>query len=165
MFTGLRPDTVRAYNNKTHFRNTQPDAISLAEYFKINGYATYGFGKVLHNTHRDDQSWTEPQHYLVEKQYASSEFEGKPLDRRDSRIKQFDPALEGTDVDDDAYRDGITNQAAIETLEEPPSPTSPSFCSWATINPTRPSTLPRSIRSLRKECSLAANPFSPQGSP
>lgn len=59
MFTGLRPDTVKAYNNKTHFRDTRPNAISLAEYFKNNGYATYGFGKVLHNTHRDDKSWSD----------------------------------------------------------------------------------------------------------
>ena len=79
MFTGLRPDVTKAYNNKMHFRDTLPNAISLAEHFKNNGYATYGFGKILHNTHRDERSWTDPQHYIVEKQYASPEYKNKTV--------------------------------------------------------------------------------------
>ena len=168
MFTGLRPDTIRAYNNKTHFRDTQPDAISLAEFFKINGYATYGFGKVLHNTHRDDQSWTEPQHYLVEKQYASSEFEGKTAGIDGiHESNNLIPLFEGPDVDDDAYRDGITNQAAIEKLKVAAQSDQPFLLFMGYHKPHTPFNAPKKYWDLyeRESLPLAANPLSPQGSP
>ena len=77
MFTSLRPDSTKAYNNKTQFRDNRPNAESLPEFFKNRGYKTFGFGKVLHNTHRDPKSWSEPQHYILEKQYASPEYKDK----------------------------------------------------------------------------------------
>lgn len=168
MFTGLRPDTVKAYNNKTHFRDTQPEAISLAQHFKNNGYATYGFGKVLHNTHRDERSWTDPQHYLVEKQYASPGYEDKTAGI-DGIHESNDliPLFEAPDVDDDAYRDGVTNQAAIEKLNEAARSDQPFLLFMGYHKPHTPFNAPKKYWDLydREALPLAANSFSPQGSP
>ncbi len=168
MFTGLRPDTVKAYNNKTHFRDTQPNAISLAQHFKNNGYATYGFGKVLHNTHRDERSWTEPQHYLIEKQYASSEFEGKTAGIDGIHTTNgLIPLYEGPDVPDDAYRDGVGNQAAISKLKAATDSRQPFLLFMGYHKPHTPFNAPKKYWDLydRESLPLAANPFSPQGSP
>lgn len=46
--TGLRPTTTRVMDNATHFRKTLPDAVTLPELFRKNGYETVGLGKVFH---------------------------------------------------------------------------------------------------------------------
>src|SRR5687767_15610668 len=40
MLTGLRPDTLKLWNNGTHFREVRPDATTLPLHFKQHGYTT-----------------------------------------------------------------------------------------------------------------------------
>lgn len=168
MFTGCRPDTTRAYNNRTHFRDTMPNAVSLPQYFKAHGYKTYGFGKVLHNTHRDPQSWSEPQHYLEEKQYASTEYKGKQagIDGIHASNRLI-PLFEGPDVADDAYRDGETNQAAIRKLQSAAKSDDPFLLFIGYHKPHTPFNAPKKYWDLYdpKSLPLAANPFAPFGAP
>lgn len=46
--TGLRPTTTGVMDNATHFRKTLPDAVTLPELFRKNGYDAIGLGKVFH---------------------------------------------------------------------------------------------------------------------
>ncbi len=48
VLTGLRPTTTRVMDNATHFRKTLPDAVTLPELFRKNGYEAIGLGKVFH---------------------------------------------------------------------------------------------------------------------
>ncbi len=168
MFTGLRPDSIKAYNNRTHFRDNRPNAESLPEYFRNRGYCTYGFGKVLHNTHRDAQSWTEPQHYLFEKQYASPDYRDKrPGIDGIHESNKLIPLFEAPDVDDDAYRDGETNQAAIAKLKSVVKSDTPFLLFIGYHKPHTPFNAPKKYWDLYDPHSLplAPNPYSPQGAP
>jgi uncharacterized sulfatase len=46
--TGLRPDTLRVYENSTQFRKNVPDAQSLPQTFRKAGYTVARVGKLFH---------------------------------------------------------------------------------------------------------------------
>src|SRR4030095_78084 len=49
LMTGLRPDTTRIYDLQTDFRkSTLPDAVTLAQMFRNNGYYAARVGKIFH---------------------------------------------------------------------------------------------------------------------
>ena len=68
VLTGLRPQTTGVLNNKTRLRDTLPDALTLPQWFRQQGYHAARAGKIFHQdvpTHigtdglDDAQSWDE----------------------------------------------------------------------------------------------------------
>ena len=58
--TGLRPDTTRVWDLRTHFRDALPDVVTLPQLFHKHGYRTTAIGKIFHNDLHDPSSWSEP---------------------------------------------------------------------------------------------------------
>src|SRR6478672_92326 len=63
LLVGLRPQALGIYDLGTNFRAAVPNAVTLPQYFKNNGYRTEGLGKILHvghGNHEDPASWSVP---------------------------------------------------------------------------------------------------------
>lgn len=45
LLTGRRPDTIRVWDLRTHFRDAAPNLVTLPQHFKNHGYHTHG---ILH---------------------------------------------------------------------------------------------------------------------
>lgn len=59
LLTGLRPDTTRVYDSRTHFRRTLPSAVTLPQHFRRHGYRTTAFGTIFESPAMDDRpSWS-----------------------------------------------------------------------------------------------------------
>ena len=103
-FTGLRPETVGVTDNKTFFRQTVPDVVTLPQHFKTHGYHTQSVGKVAHiPTFQDDgYSWSVPswRPHWINFDHATT------------------PSWQALDVEEDDLRDGKTARRAVEVLEQ-----------------------------------------------
>src|SRR5688572_3056401 len=51
LMTGIRPESLGIHDLPTFFRTKRPDAVTLPEHFKANGYTTARFGKLFHTGH------------------------------------------------------------------------------------------------------------------
>lgn len=116
LLTGLRPDTIRVWDLQTSFRDTVPNAITLPQYFKLNGYHCENIGKVFHGNDimNDHRSWSVPErlHQVVKRDQYALPGNDDPSDE----WKKF-AATERADVPDNAYIDGKVADDACATLE------------------------------------------------
>ena len=142
LLTGLRPDSIRVWDLGTHFRETRPNAVTLPEYFKNNGYVTQSLGKIFHgsgNPSKDPPSWSfEPMFDRVRDskvRYALPEnVQGKGLKKT---------ASEAASVPDNTYIDGIVCDTALETLNDLKQQRQPFFLALGFRKPHLPFCAPQ----------------------
>lgn len=125
LLTGRRPDTLRVWNNSTHFRTPNPDVITLPLWFKEHGYVSRCVGKIFHNWHTaekgDPRSWSAPEflHYANHGD-DSARGENPPLSAPMRTPLRYGggPLCEMRNVPDEAYYDGRVAQEAVRVLGE-----------------------------------------------
>ncbi|WOO41024.1 sulfatase [Rubellicoccus peritrichatus] len=170
MFTGLRPDSTKVWNLRTQLLDVCPDAVTMQELFKNNGYVTAGSGKVMHGAaNNHPKSWSVPFTSKKDLPYAK----GYPVPAHDNAFYQGEkeqaafkamndagirhwkermtwmaergaqPSTENLDVPDDAYVDGALASWAISQLEDYAQSKEPFFLTIGFTKPHLPFAAPR----------------------
>ena len=145
LMTGRRPDATRVWDLETHFRKALPDAVTLGQHFKNNGYFVQGMGKIFHGGFDDAPTWSTPWQTPKAPQYASPEALKAMQDpkNKDGKGRFRGPAVESADVPDDTYTDGRTARLAAETLAALKQKGQPFFLAVGMAKPHLPFVAPK----------------------
>ena len=164
LLTGKRPDTLRLWHNSTHFRELNPEVVTLPQWFLQHGYTTRCVGKIFHNWHTqekgDRRSWSAPEflHY-------ANHGDDKPIvsGAAPPNLAQA-PRCERRDVPDEAYYDGRVAAEAVRVLREIKD--QPFFLAVGFWKPHAPFNAPKKYWDLYDRAKLPKwNPDRPQGTP
>jgi len=145
LMTGLRPTATGVLDLETHFRSTIPDAVTLPQFFKQQGYTALGFGKLFHNSQalQDSLSWSQPcwlppveQPILAYATPRNQQLAGTHEHNKAS-------ATEAATVPDTAYPDGMVTEQAIQALRQMEKNESPFFLGIGFYKPHLPFTAPQ----------------------
>ncbi len=168
VLTGCRPDTTRVYDCETHFRLHRPDLVTLPQYFKKCGYHTQSFGKMFHDFLDDQPSWSvrswAPQDQLYGKPENQAALK-RIKEHRKSGVPAFGLAWEDPEVPDNALRDGMLADKAIEALGQVKD--KPFFLAVGFYRPHLPFVAPKKYYDLYQpeDLRLASNPQPPTDVP
>ena len=172
LLTGLRPNSTGVFHNETHFREKNPDVITLPQYFKNNGYVTMTIGKIFHVGKEDPVSWTEtltPRTLEAVKRPGGSDRKGpgkaNATGKKGGGGRSPGPALVCEDVPDQAYADGVTADTAITALREHKD--RPFFLAVGFLKPHLSFVAPKKYWDMYdpSEFKLASNPYPPKDCP
>lgn len=158
IMTGLRPDAIEVWDLQTHFRAARPDAVTLPQHFKNNGYTTISIGKLFHNQGRrvppggpfsDPVSWSVPPAFADGAHWQDWVMpDGKPPPRKQD-------AMQCLDVPDNAYFDGQIADAACAKLAELESAGQPFFLAVGFWKPHLPFNAPKKYWDLYDRAEIA----------
>jgi iduronate 2-sulfatase len=159
--SGLRPESTGLMGFGTKLREKVPDAVTLPQHFKNNGYRTVGMGKVYHvyaetglGSEDDAESWSEPLYEAKNpvwgpeqeadraKRIAADQKAGVVYNHSHDwpRGESFDDP----DVPDDALRDGEIALKAVEFLQaHAENPDQPFFLAVGFFLPHLPFVAPK----------------------
>lgn len=146
VLTGRRPDTLKVWDLRTHFRETLPEVVTLPQHFKQHGYTAVGIGKLFHNESgakprfpfADRPSWSEPPIYATGPHWRDWVVPGDP-----SGPKEKGGPIQCLDVLDDAYLDGRIAAAAVARLGELKTAGQPFFLGVGFWKPHLPFNAPK----------------------
>jgi iduronate 2-sulfatase len=167
LMTGRRPDATRVWDLQTHFRVALPDAITLPQHFKSNGYYCAALSKIYHHGFEDGRSWSEPHWYP-----SGQTIDTDPLDWTKRIVKRFGPgvreyvnrpmpadndrpnrgkpgtlpkgdAFEVSPRSDDELPDGFTAAEAVRRLQELKKGSQPFFLAVGFLKPHLPFVAPK----------------------
>jgi len=172
MLTGKRPDSIGIWNNSTHFRERNPDVVTIPQWFKEHGYQTRCAGKIFHNWHTkekgDRRSWSAPEflHYANHGDDAPQVTGDLPPNLATANVRQYGngPVCECRDVPDEAYYDGRVAAEAVKVMTEIKN--EPFFLAVGFWKPHAPFNAPKKYWDLYDRAKLPQlNPARPEGAP
>ena len=176
--TGMRPDTLKVWDQSTHFRTHNPDILTLPQLFKKSGYKAHGIGKIYHPGLYDPKSWSKPQPEIrIRSHYMSPETQRRMLgreraakaqgkDERWIRSVLLGPATEAYDAPDEQYLDAVVAEMSIRKLRDLRKK-QPFFLAVGFYRPHLPFVAPKKYWDLysREQIPLAENDYLPEGAP
>ncbi|OYW31404.1 MAG: iduronate-2-sulfatase [Chthoniobacter sp. 12-60-6] len=179
LLTGLRSQSLGIYDLATNFRKAAPDAVTLPQHFKANGYRAEGLGKIFHVGHgnvNDEASWSVPHFTPKTISYALKENNPPESTREQALFENKKEAwklprgapTESADVPDNRYGDGLIAEEAIKRLEAAKQkPDEPFFLAVGFLKPHLPFVAPKKYWDLYDPASfkLPALQTAPEGAP
>ena len=189
LMTGMRPDSIRVWDLKshfrdelppelahlpqhscgTHFRQARPEAVTLPQYFMAHGWHAQSVGKIYHGSPemQDARSWSAPEILNVvwkRQDYLLPQNQSPPASRWPGRKMA---ATEAADVPDNAYGDGQVADEALRLLEELAAADKPFFLAVGFRKPHLPFSAPKRYWDLHDPAEIGApeHPQRPQGIP
>jgi iduronate 2-sulfatase len=181
LMTGMRSTTLGIYDLATNFRESVPDAVTLPQLFKQNGYRTEAMGKIFHvghGNHEDPASWSIPHWHAQVVAYAKSRGLTNELTREEALFGNVTgrniadmpkgAPYEDLDVPDDTYPDGQVADEAIRRLQSAKKKTDePFFIAVGFVKPHLPFCAPKKYWDLYDRAAFkpAARQTPPEGAP
>jgi len=139
ILTGMRPTRYRYLTHDVWVDKQSPEAITLPELFKNNGYTTISNGKIFHHKNDRSEAWDEiwrptgnTRDYHDQNNIALNEVEGQ-------RGKPF----EATKTDELDYFDGKIATKGIEDLKKLQDSGKPFFLAMGFMKPHLPFNAPQ----------------------
>ncbi|QDV53635.1 Choline-sulfatase [Gimesia fumaroli] len=169
LMTGRRPDSLKIWDLPTHFREVEPDIVTLPQLFKQQGYFTQNIGKIFHNWRQniqgDPTSWSVPavMHYATHGSDKPVLNNNRELPVNFSKMSR----TECRDVPDSAYFDGRIADLAVQALKEVKQKQEPFFLAVGFWKPHLPFNPPKKYWDLYDDSpiTVAANPEPPKNVP
>lgn len=183
LLTGRRPDATKVYDLTTHFRDHLPDAVTLPQLFRQQGWHSAGLYKIFHlipsdprafGNMDDPRSWSEPLWLPARSVYGPK---GEAIRQR--KLQEMARAGKGMDYSniprgfaveapqlaDSMLADGETAQQAIRMLQKLKD--QPFFLAVGFYKPHLPFIAPKKYWDLydRAALQLPANRFPPENAP
>lgn len=149
LLTGLRPDSTGIYDLQHPMRKNLPDAISLPQHFKDNGYETVSLGKIYHHASDDNFiGWTgkawRPEGKWQGRGYLAPESIARIQTSADTPgYSGVGPAFEAANVEDSEYPDGTTADRALVELRRLAQQQKPFFLAVGFLKPHLPFNAPQ----------------------
>jgi iduronate 2-sulfatase len=166
LLVGLRPQSLGIYDLPTNFRKGSPNAVSLPQHFKANGYFTQSFGKIFHVGHGntdDAASWSTESYKPKGRNYQLADNQ-KLVNSKDGTKAA---AFESADAPEELYNDWNIAQAAIEAMTEKSKSDQPWLMAVGFLKPHLPFVAPKKYWDLYdpNKIELAAYQQAPDGAP
>ena len=167
LLTGIRPTARRFATFNTYAQKDAPNAISLPEHFKQNGYYTVSLGKVFHHVNDMEESWSEPPWSPVSEAGTYNNYlTEKGIEIINSGVRRGLP-YESAQVEEGAYFDGEIAERTVNALRRLKNRKEPFFLATGFIKPHLPFNAPRKYWDLytRDSIHLPYNYFPPKNVP
>ena len=186
LLTGRRPDATKVWDLVTHFRAALPDAVTLPQYFKQNGYHTAALSKIYHHGYEDGRSWSEPHWYPNGQRIDTDSLDWtkrtvttypggvkeysktapQPEDN-DSPKAKGGPAFERSPKSEEQLPDGATAAEAVRRLHALKATGKPFFLAVGLLKPHLPFVAPKKYWDLYDPNRIpgADNDTLPEGAP
>lgn len=167
LLTGIRPTSSRFIGFDAWAEKDAPEAISLPQLFRENGYHTISNGKVFHHLNDIRESWSEePWNPAVESNSFLNYLSDENLQLLKDGQKRGFP-YEKTDVDDNAYFDGQIAAKSIEDLKRLKKEGKSFFLATGFLKPHLPFNAPKKYWDLYPDenIKLPGNYFRPENAP
>lgn len=145
MMTGIRPLRDRFVGYRAWAEKDAPGKTTMNTQFKNKGYRTVSLGKIFHHPEDNSEGWSKPA-WRPRGVPSYQREENQKLQSENSKKKgnpRRGPPYESADVPDDAYRDGVLANRALEELNQLSNQDEPFFLAVGFFKPHLPFVAPK----------------------